>query len=421
MPQAPGILAALDVGNHRILVLIGELGGGGELVIRGVGTAPSIGVKNGQIVQLKPVIAAIKAAVEEAEVMAKLPVEKVHVSVAGAFLGGRTTRAAIALGGREREVVWRDVDMLHDALRRQALPTGHIVLNVATPTYAVDDQDGVLDPVGMVGRHLQIDAYVIASQESPVRTLEKAVNEAGLVVEEFLFSPLAAAQATLTDDERRLGAILIDIGFANTTFAAYSGDKLLAAGCFPLGGNKLNDDLVHRFQTTTAAAERVKCDAGTVLLTDVGEDETLQVATIDGRSSHIIGRREMCKILRIRMQETFELIGAEVFRQIPPEAPCTGVVLSGGGAHLEGLVAVAEEVFGKRARLAETEGVADATHLLNTSEVPSRSSAVAIGLLVQARAAALEIGVPQPRLRRHRAGWIERLQQRFSKNPGGGS
>ncbi len=412
MAQSPRIIASLDVGDHRVLALIAELDGRDQIVIRGVGLAPSGGMRSGQVVQMKPVVAAIKAAAEEAELMAKLPMEKVHGSVAGIFINGRLTRAAISMGAREREVTLPDLETLHDAVRRQPLPSGHTVLNVVSPTYSLDDQDGILDPQAMVGRQLAVDAYVLACQEGPVRTLEKAINEAGLEVEEFLFAPAAAANATLTGDERRLGAILIDIGYGNTCYAAYSGERLMAAGCFPIGSNKINDDLVHRFQTTAAGAEKAKREAGTMLLGDVGDEETISIPTIEGRGSHVISRKELCKTIRLRMQETFELIAAEVWRQIPQDAPCTGVVLSGGGAHLEGLAALAEEVFVKRARLGELEGVADATHLLASSELPARSPAVAVGLLVHARNLLLPSALPLVRDKRRKEGLLARISRK---------
>jgi cell division protein FtsA len=416
MAQSPRIVAALDLGNQRVLALIGELDARDQIVIRGVGMAPSTGMRSGQVVQMKPVVAAIRAAAEEAELMAKLPLERVFASVAGTFISGRLTRAVISMGARDREVTLADLESLHEAVRRQPLPPGHTVLNVVSPTYALDDQDGILDPQAMVGRQLAVDCYVLACQESPVRTIEKAINEAGLEVEEFLFAPVAAADATLTADERRLGAIVIDIGYGNTGYAAFSADKLLAGGCFPIGSNKINDDLVHRFQTTAAGAEKAKRDAGTMLLADVGEEETISVPTIEARGTHVIARRELCKTIRLRMQETFELIAAEVWRQIPQDAPCTGVVLAGGGAHLDGLAALAEEVFVKRARLGELEGVADATHLLASSELPARSPAVPVGLLVHARNLLLPSALPVVRNKRRREGLFKRISRRvFAK------
>lgn len=409
MAQPERIVATLDVGNQRILALIGELDDRGVMVIRGVGTAPSAGMRFGQVVHLKPVVEAIRAAVEEAELMARLPVERVWASVAGTFISGRTTRSAITLGTREREVTMRDLEALHDAVRQQPLPPGHMVLNVFTHAYTLDDQQGILDPQEMVGRQLALDAYVLACQQTPVRTLEKAINEAGVAVEEFVFAPVAAGQAALTADERRLGAVLVDVGFGNTTYAAFSSDQLLVAGCFPLAGSKFNDDLVHRFQTTTAGAEKVKREAGSVMLEEIGAEETLAVPTIDGRSTHVVSRREVCQTMRFRAEEIFELVLADISREVSPESPFTGVVLCGGSADLTGLVPLAEQIFVKRARMAELEGVVDATQLLDSSELPSRSPSVAVGLLAHARSQILPDARPVVRVRHSRGNALSSL------------
>jgi cell division protein FtsA len=412
MAQPPNVVAAIDVGNHRVLALVAELDSKRELVIRGVGLAGSAGVRAGQVVQMKPLVEAIRVAAEEAELMAKTPVERVYASVAGTFLTGRTTRAAITLGGREREVAARDLAQLDEAVRRQPLPPGHGVLNVITHSYALDDQEGILDPQQMLGRQLAVDAYVIACQESPVRTLEKAINAAGLEVEEMLFAPVAAALATLTLDERRLGAVMIDVGFGATGYAAFANDRLVAAGCFPIGAQKINDDIVHRFQTTAEGAERAKRQAGTVLLADVGEEETISVPTIDGRATHVISRRDLCQTIHFRMEETLGLVLADVTHQVAQDASFTGVVLSGGGAHMDGVADLAEKVFFRRARLGELEGVADATQLLNTPELPARSPAVAVGLLAYGSRASLPALAPHVKPRKTGAGLFSRLARK---------
>ena len=139
------VFGALDVGNRRVLALVAELDERRELVIRGVGVSPSAGLRHGQVVQLKPVVAAIRSAVEEAELMAKVPLNRVLAAVAGTFIIGKTTRAAVTLASREREVTRRDLEELVEAARRQPLPPAHSVLNVLTHSYSLDDQDGLLD------------------------------------------------------------------------------------------------------------------------------------------------------------------------------------------------------------------------------------------------------------------------------------
>lgn len=417
---AATILGALDVGNRRVLALIAELDERRELVIRGVGVAPSAGVRHGQVVQLKPVVAAIRAAVEEAELMAKVPISRVLASVAGTFIIGKSTRSAVVLGSREREVTLRDLEDLVEAARRQPSPPGHGVLNVLTHAYSLDDQDGILDPQDMVGRQLSMDAYVLVCQDGPLRTLEKAINAAGLEVDEFLFSPVPAALATLTDDERRLGAVVLDLGHGGAAFAAVAGDRVLAAGSFPFGSAKINDDLIHRFQTTWEGAEKAKCEAATCLHTEVDDEETLSLPSVHGRGTQVVARRELCKVVRARVHETLELVANEILRQVPDNTALRSVVLCGGGAHLDGLAALAEEVFAARARLAELDGVADATHLLASSELPPASPAVAVGLLAHARRAALPDSPPLVRPRQARVGWLQRLTSKFSLSQGGG-
>lgn len=415
------VLGALDVGNRRVLALIAELDDRHELVIRGVGVSPSAGLRHGQVVQLKPVAAAIRSAVEEAELMAKVPLSRVLAAVAGTFIIGKTTRAAVTLGSREREVTRRDLEDLVEAARRQPLPPAHSVLNVLTHAYSLDDQDGLLDPQDMVGRQLSMDAYVLICQDGPLRTLEKAINAAGLEVDEFLFSPVPAALATLTEDERRLGAVVLDIGYGNTTFAAVAGEKVLAAGCFPIGAAKINDDLIHRFQTTWDGAEKAKCEVATCLHTEVGEEETISLPSMHGRGTQVVPRRELCKVVRARVHETLELVANDILRQVPDGTPVRSVVLCGGGAHLDGIVSLAEEVFAARARLAELDGIADATHLLASSELPAASPAVAVGLLAHARRAALPDAPPLVRPRPARGGWLSRFLSKISLLQGGGS
>lgn len=413
-------LGALDVGNRRVLALIAELDERRELLIRGVGVSPTSGLRQGQVVQLKPVVAAIRTAVEEAELMAKVPLSRVLASVAGPFIVGKATRTAVVLGSREREVALRDLEDLVDAARRQPSPPGHSVLNVLAHTYSLDDQDGILDPQEMVGRQLSMDSYVLICQDGPLRTLEKAINAAGLEVEEFLFSPVPAALATLTDDERRLGAVVLDVGHGGTSFAAVTGDRVVAAGSVSVGSARINDDLIHRFQTTWDGAEKAKCEAANCLYAEVDEDETLSLPSVHGRGTQVVARRELCKVVYLRVHEMVEYVANEILQQVPDGTNLRSVVLCGGGAHLHGLVAVAEDVFAARARLAELDGVADATHLLASSELPPASPAVAVGLLAHARRAALPDSPPLVRPRPTRANWLQRLASRFSLSQGGG-
>ncbi len=405
-PPVPSLLGALDVGNHRVLALIGERDEQAKLMIRGVGVATSAGMQNGQVVRLMPVVEAIRKAVEEAEYMAGATLESVYAATSGPFVTGRMTSASVALGPPEREVRPRDVEQAHLAVQWQALPPNHMVLNVLAHSYGLDGQEGLVDPVEMVGQKLSLEAYVLACQRQPILALERAINKAGLRVREFLFAPVAAALACLTPDERRLGSLLVDLGFATTGYVAVVGERVVAAGCLPLGSGKVNDDLVYRFQTTTQGAEDAKLRAGTMLVSEIDPEETVTVPSIDGRGHYLISRRDMNATIRLRMQEIFEIVTAQVLRECPSGMPSTGVVLVGGGSHLEGIAALAEEVFGRRCRLGDLEDVEDATNLLQASELPSRSAAVAVGLLRYAAQSWMPTVAPATRPRAGSSNWL---------------
>ncbi len=286
MAQGPRILAGLDVGNQRVLALVAELGEHDELVIRGVGVAPSAGMRAGQVVQMKPVVAAIKAAVEEAEFMAKLPVERVLASVAGTFVSGRMTRAAIMLGPREREVTAKDLTQLHAAAQRQPLPPGHTVLNVITHSYMLDDQDGVLDPQDMVG--------------PPARRRRLRARLPG--------EPRPhAGEGDQRGRARRRGVPLRagGVGHGHTdrgrTPPGRRSWSTSASATRPSPPSRprswsppaASRSPATRSTTTSCTASRPprrgrrrsSCAAATMLLTDVGEEETLSVPTIDGRGT----------------------------------------------------------------------------------------------------------------------------------------
>ena len=411
MAQPGRIVAAIDVGNHRVLALIGELDNRRELVIRGVGLARSAGVRTGQIVQMAPVVEAIRVAVEEAELMAKVPLERVYASVAGTFLSGRMTRATITLGGRPREVTRTGP---RAAQRRRAPPAA------AAGPHRPQRAHPQLRPrrpgrhprpaADCVGQQLAVDAYVLACQESPVRDPREGDQRRrprGRGVP--LRSPVAAALATLT---------ATSAGSARSSSTSASATPRTPpsppTGCSPPGASrsarqKINDDLVHCFQTTDGRRrERASATPGPCCSSDVGAEETISVPTIDGRANHVVSRLELCQtVARLRMQEILE----HGRRRRPPTgarrtSSFTGLVLSGGGAHLEGLAALAEEVFVMRARLGELEDIADATQLLNSSELPSRSPAVAAGLLAHARRTAVSArhaGTARPSQPRRRA------------------
>lgn len=375
------MLSALDVGNSRVLALMAEVDESGELVVRGAGvSALAEGMEAGQVVGFATVVDRIKEAVLEAETLARVPMERAWVSVAGQFVVGRATTTALPIASRPQPVTAKDLTRLWEAARWQNLPAGHVVLNVLPHDFTLDDQEHLTNPEGMVGSRLSMNALVLSCKEGPLRTLEKAINDAGVAVEGFLFAPVAASLAVLSPEEKALGALVVDFGFGTTNFALWHNAHVVAAGSLPYGAHLLNIDLVQMFGTTFAAAEEVKRQKLTALLETVDEEEVVVFPALAGGTNKI-PRTKACEVVAARAREILHKAGIAAAQQAPTPIRLLSAVLCGGGSHLEGIDSLAASVFGCPTRLGDPLAWRDATGCLTQPPFPLRSAACALGLL----------------------------------------
>ncbi len=381
MMASDTLLSALDVGNSRVLALMAEVNPQGELVVRGAGIAPlPEGMEAGQVVGFKSVVERIKEAVQEAETSAHEPMERAWVSVAGTYVMGRNTEPELPIAARRQPITSKDLQRLWEAVRWQNLPPGHVVLNVLPHDFTLDDQEHLVNPEGMVGSRLSMNALVLSSKEGPIRTLEKAVNDAGVAVEGFLFAPVASSLAVLTPEEKALGALVVDFGFGNTNYALWHRSHVVATGSLPFGAQKLNDDLVQLFGTTFSAAEEVKKHKVTLLLDTVDEEEVVLFPVLGGGTSKV-SRKKVCEAAAARVAEIFQMVGLSYTKQLTRDVRLLSVVLCGGGSYVEGIETQATAVFGCPARLGEPLAWHDGTSCLSQPPFPLRSAACALGLL----------------------------------------
>lgn len=382
MRGTPGeTLASLDVGSSRVLALMAEVEGGGQLVIRGAGVAKVEGaLKAGQVVDFLMLVNAIRDAVQEAETLAHKIMEKVWVSVSGDSVVGRFTTTTLQIGKKARPVSSQDLARLWEAARWQNLPSGHFVLNVLPHSFTLNDQENLVNPEGMEGTQLSMNALVLSSREGPIRTLSKAINQAGLQIQGYLFSPVASSLAVLTPEERTIGSLVVDMGHSTTTYALWHQGHVMAAGVIPYGASMVDQDLVQYFGTTFPAAEEVKLRKLTLLAETIDLEEVVSLPALDGRPRNV-SRREACNVAAARVTELLRLVGLGYTQQLTQEIRLLSAVLCGGGSHLEGITEKAREVFGCPGRLGEPRNFTDATGCLTEPPFPLRSAACAIGLL----------------------------------------
>ena len=345
--RAP-LIVGLDVGTYKIGVVVAEVTEGGAEIV-GIGTAASRGLRKGVVVNIDATVDAIRKAVEEAELMAGCEIRTVVAGSAGSHIKGFNSHGVVAV--KNREVAPGDVERVIDAARAVALPTDREVLHVLPQEFIVDDQDGIREPLGMAGVRLEARVHIVTGGISSGQNLIKCCNRAGIHVMDVLAGPLAAAEAVLTPEERELGVVLIDLGGGTTDMVVYQAGAIRHTAVIPVGGGHVTSDLAAALCTPSAEAERLKQRHGSALARYTPQDQTIEVPGLGGRAPHALSRRALAEVIEPRAEEMLTMVRAEIERTGCHQGLVSGVVLTGGGAVLEQMSALAERVFHLPVRL----------------------------------------------------------------------
>jgi cell division protein FtsA len=355
-------LVGLDVGTSNVCAVVGEALGDGSLDIVGLGVAESRGIKRGVVVNLEAAVESIKKAIEEAELMAGVEIDCVHLALSGPHVKGFNSRGVIAVAGKNREIAKDDVRRAIEAAKAVALPAGREILHVLPQDFVVDDQDGIGVPIGMTGARLEVNVHVVTGASSSTQNIIACVNRAGVTVVDTVIEQLAAAEAVLTSDEKELGVALVDIGGGTADLAIFERGSLWHTAVIPVGGDHFTSDIAVGLRTPIPDAERVKRKNGCALSSMVDEDQTIEVASVGGRKPRLMARRILSEILQPRAEEIFHLVWDEVRRAGYEKSLNSGIVLTGGGSILEGMPEIAEQIFDlpiRRGYPADVGGLAD--------------------------------------------------------------
>lgn len=378
MAKKDRYLVGLDIGSTKTCALLAEMENE-QVRFLALGAAESKGLRKGLIVNLDSTVSSIRRAVEEAEGVANVPVESAVIGVAGSHVRGVNSRGAIPLGPRARDIERDDVRRAIDTARNIALPEDREVLHVLPYEFIVDAQDGIRDPVGMVGQRLEANVHIVTSSIAATQNLVTAANRAGILINDTVLEPLASAEACLTQDERDLGCCLMDIGGGTTELIVYGGGVVRHTGAVAIGGDHFTNDLAVGLRTPIPEAERIKRHHGCAAAHLRHNDGPIEIASVGDRPPRTIFSRMPTEIIEPRALELLTLIGedlrrAGLDRQIP-----TGFVMAGGGARLIGLLELAEEGFHLPARIAEPRGMLELPE-----QVAQPEYATAVGLVLYA-------------------------------------
>jgi len=370
--HSPEILVGLDLGSTKVTAVVGEVDQDG-ITILGAGNVPCRGLKKGVVTNIDWTVRAIREAVDAAQNCAGVEIDTVYAAVAGAHIRSVGSHGMCAVSGRE--VSRSDVERVLESARAVPVDADRMILHVLPREYVVDNQDGIRDPIGMSGVRLQSRVNLVTSATSCVQNVIRCVERAGLDVADVVLGPLASADAVLSDDEREIGVVLIDLGGGTTDVLLYVDGGIAHASVIPVGGNNITSDLSAGLRTPMGEADRLKRSHGCALSRMIGDDEEIEVPGVGGHAPRRVARRLLSDIIEPRVEEIFHEVRRRLEETGLLEGICAGAVLTGGANLMEGMVECAEEVLGMPVRMGFPTGV---TGLVQLVQGPQFSTSVGL-------------------------------------------
>lgn len=390
-------VAVLDIGTTKTVALIAEQVPEGVRIL-GVGLAPSEGIRKGVVVDVKLAAQSIALAVEQAERMANMSIEGAYVGIAGAHIASINSRGVAPIP-HGRAVTQDIVQRAMDAAQAIAVPDNREVVHAIARGFSLDGQDGVRDPIGMMGYRLEVEAHIVTGAVASIQNLYKAVEAAGVRVIQLVLEPIASGEAVLTSAERDLGVALVDIGGGTTDIAIFIEGSVWHTVVLPIGGMHLTNDLAVGLRAPFAAAEEIKIKYGTVLADDARPEEIIELAAFGDEEMRVVSRREVADILQARAEEIFSMVLTEIKRSGYDGLLPAGIVLTGGTAQLAGVKSFAREIVGLPSRVGAPQKMEG---MIERVSAPSYSTSVGLAQwgLREADSQTLELTKIEARARR---------------------
>jgi len=375
------LTVGLEIGTSKICVVVGESRPDGTIKILGVGQTPSRGVRKGEIVDFETAMKCVHEAVVDAEQKSDVMIRSVFVAVAGSHLQSFNNRGCVTLPEDRDEIDEQDVEDVKINAREVSIPAQNAFLHSIIQHYHVDGQDGVLSPVGMLGQKLEADFHIIHGVRTRIQNSIRCVKELPLEVEDVVFGALASAQVVLTQHQKDLGALVIDMGGGTTDYILYVDGAVKQSGCLGIGGDHITNDISMGLRIPMARSEKLKIEEGSCILGNCLPGETILLKDDSGFAGKEIERETLNTIIHLRVREAFDLLKRGLEEEPFLNYLGTGVFITGGCSLLNGIDHLAEEVFEMPAHVAHAQTMAGLT---SASENPQLSTA--IGLIKYAQA-----------------------------------
>ena len=343
------LIVGLDIGTSKVVAVVAEVLPDGRHEVIGLGQHESRGLNKGVVVNIEATVESIQAALEEAELMADCKIRNVYTGIAGSHIRSFNSRGMVAI--KDKEVTAADVARVIETARAVNIPTDQQFLHTVSQEFVVDNQEDVREPIGMSGIRLEVKVHIVTGAVSAVQNIVKCIRRCGLEVSDLILQPLASADAVLTEDEKELGVVLIDIGGGTTDIAVFTEGAIRHTAVIPIAGDQITNDIAMALRTPTLEAEEIKIRYGIAKQVLVDPSETIEVPGLGDRGPRTLSRQMLAAVIEPRVEELFALALQVVRESEYEEVLSSGVVLTGGTAMMPGIAELAEEIFLKPVRL----------------------------------------------------------------------
>jgi cell division protein FtsA len=373
-------IVGLDIGTTKVCSVIAAARESGLEPI-GIGVADSRGLKKGMVVNLEETVQSIKRSVSEAEIMAGVEADSVFVGLAGPHIRSFNSKGVTPIAMRAREINSDDIGRVIETARAVALAPDREIIHILPQEFTVDDQFGIADPLGMIGTRLEVNVHIVTSSTTAAQNIVTAVNRSGLLVGDTVLEPIAAGEAILTEDEKELGAVVVDVGGGKTNVAIYHHGAVRHTVVVPVGGDHFTNDIAVGLRTSIPEAERLKREHGCAMASMTDGEAQLEVVGVGARQQRAIAQQVLSDILQPRAEEIIHFVRNEIRNAGYERQSGAGVVLSGGGALLSGLPELAEDILDLPVRIGTPQGFKD-SQLSGMPQLQTPEFATVTGLIL---------------------------------------
>lgn len=377
MANKNGFVVGLDVGTTKICAVVAQKESDDNDIPRviGVGITPSYGLRKGVVVNLESTTDSIEKAIELAEDMAHVEIQSVFAGIAGGHIKSFNSRGTVPITHKDNEITNDDVNRAISMAKAISIPIDREVIHTIPQEFIVDGQGSIKDPRGMSGVRLEAEVHIVTGAITSAQNIVKCINRGGFEVEDIVLQPLASSMATLTQEEKDSGVILIDIGGGTTDVVLYLDGSVRHTYVLSLGGDHLTNDVAIGLKVPIGKAEEIKKRFGCARTEMVDEDEEFMLPGVIGRAAARMKKRQLVEFIELRMEEIFDLVKQDIERTGLGEFVSSGIVLTGGTSLLKGSIEMAEDIFGIPVRLGTPRGV---TGLVEVLDSPIYSTGVGL-------------------------------------------